>query len=859
MKLRKILLTSIVAAFLLIGMMRITVNMGSSQPPAGITITLETPPFTAEPGGQITIYVYIQGVPDTTETAVRGYDWKLLYDASMLKYPSYPSPPKTPDDVLEGDFLANQGANVGSITTSGGPGFIGATNQLAGYSEPPAYGDGVLTTVYLNVIRSGNCTLRFEYTKIFNMTLGLIDHEHIDGTFYTDKPKADFTLAYPDKAFRPPIVGETITFNATYNPASSAGSYDPNPGGAIANYHWDFGDDTSQIDTTDPVITHFYSAVGGYPVNLTVADNSDPALHDSVQRSVSVNYYDLAVSNIKVKPGAATPGTILTINVTVRNYGSQSVYFNLTTYYDDSLIWYNATEGKSAFCLALEKDPVKMQPPAPPVEPSQSLVVTFKWNTTGLAEKTYTIKANASILASPQLPDQFLEDVDANPGNNVRQTQAFITSFPKNIAVTSIIVSETVITLGMGPVSIDVTIENQGNFDETFDAAVYYNSTLTHKTVLIGSQIGVQLSAYSEVTLTFSWDTTSVPRGIYQIFANVSEVPGDMVLEDNTLPYDGQVVITSPPIAAFTYTPDEPKVGDEVSFDPSNSQDPDGTIVKYEWNFGDGSSPDSSKFPTHTYASAQTFTVTLTVTDNATVTNSTTRQIAVAKTGSTIRIDISSTQVTFGQSISVWGIIIPLRFGASATVQSRLQGETAWTDVTTKTVNQSSQFQTSWTPPAARTYELRALWLGDDNTLGASSPTKNVTVGKITSSISADVSLETTRVNSQVVISGAILPARQGVTVTISVSRQVGTWVNYTTTTGSTGQYSYNWTPSTPGTYNVKASWAGDSNTIGSESLTKIVNVEEEPSIPTNLILGGIAIAVVVIALLIYFLKIRKR
>jgi len=856
MKLRKILLTSVVAAFLLIGMMRITVNIGSAP---GITINLEGSPFTAKPGGQITIYVYIRDVPDTPETAVRGYDWKLLYDASMLRYPSYPSAPIAPTDVQEGDFLSINGANVGSITTSGGAGFIGVTNQLATPYEPPAYGEGILTIVNLNVVRSGNCTLRFEFTKVFNMDLELVPHEHIDGTFYTDKPKADFEFTYPGKVLRPPIVGESITFNATYDPVSRTGSYDPNPGGAITNYHWDFGDGTSQIDTTDLTITHSYAAVGGYVVNLTVTDNSDPALYDSVQRTVSVNYYDLAVRNVKVDPVVATPGTTVITNVTVRNYGSIAVYLNLTTYYDDNLIWYNVTEGKSAFCLPLEKDPVQMKPPAPPVEPGQSLTVTFKWDTTGLAEKTYTIKANASILASAQLPDQFLEGVDANPGNNIRQTQAFITSSPINIAVTTITISPTAIAVGTGPVSIDVTIENQGNVDETFDTTFYYNSTLTHEAVLIGSQIGVQLSAYSEVTLTFSWDTTSVPRGIYQIFANVSEVPGDMVVDDNTLTYDGQVVITSPPIAAFTYTPDEPKVEDEVSFDPSNSQDPDGTIVEYEWNFGDGSPPESSKFPTHTYASAQTFTVTLTVTDNATVTNSTAKQIVISKMGSTIRIEVSSTQITFGQSVSVWGIITPLRFGASATIQSRLQGETAWTDITTKTTNQSSQFQTSWTPLAARAYELRALWLGDDNTLGASSPTKSVSVSKITSSISVDVSLETTKVNSQVVISGAILPARQSITVTISVSRQVGTWINYTTTTGSNGQYSYNWTPSAPGTYNVKASWAGDSNTIGSESITKTVNVEEEPSIPTNLILGGVVIAAVVVALLIYFLKIRKR
>jgi PKD repeat protein len=54
--------------------------------------------------------------------------------------------------------------------------------------------------------------------------------------------------------------------------------------------------------------------------------------------------------------------------------------------------------------------------------------------------------------------------------------------------------------------------------------------------------------------------------------------------------------------------------GDPVKFDGSASSDPDGTIVRYNWDFGDDSTG-AGVDPTHTYTTAGSYTVTLIVVD----------------------------------------------------------------------------------------------------------------------------------------------------------------------------------------------------------------------------------------------------
>jgi parallel beta-helix repeat protein len=94
------------------------------------------------------------------------------------------------------------------------------------------------------------------------------------------------------------------------------------------------------------------------------------------------------------------------------------------------------------------------------------------------------------------------------------------------------------------------------------------------------------------------------------------------------------VISNQPPIASFTYYPLNAAVNETITFNASNSTDPDGFITHYEWNFGDGNITNTTEeITTHLYSSAGNYTVNLTVTDNDGAKNTTTIELTLAIKG----------------------------------------------------------------------------------------------------------------------------------------------------------------------------------------------------------------------------------
>jgi PKD repeat protein len=92
-----------------------------------------------------------------------------------------------------------------------------------------------------------------------------------------------------------------------------------------------------------------------------------------------------------------------------------------------------------------------------------------------------------------------------------------------------------------------------------------------------------------------------------------------------------QVAVAQAPKPSIRVNPSHPTKGNAVTFNGTHSSDPNGSIVTYSWSFGDSSAAQTGSKPKHTYHKTGHFTVTLTTTDSAGISASTTKTINVVK------------------------------------------------------------------------------------------------------------------------------------------------------------------------------------------------------------------------------------
>lgn len=155
----------------------------------------------------------------------------------------------------------------------------------------------------------------------------------------------------------------------------------------------------------------------------------------------------------------------------------------------------------------------------------------------------------------------------------------------------------------------------------------------------VGSLSAGQVStdASGRATVVFTAPQTAFPGFDTGAVASIVAIPIGTNF-DNAQSWSVSIRLVPPaviqvpgaPVAAFSFGPPNPKVGDVVLFDASASFDPDGSVVSYHWNWGDGDVPGSGRNQDHDFAAPGTYFVTLTVTDNSGIQSTTTKAITVS-------------------------------------------------------------------------------------------------------------------------------------------------------------------------------------------------------------------------------------
>ncbi|MEM3616524.1 MAG: PKD domain-containing protein [Candidatus Bathyarchaeia archaeon] len=139
----------------------------------------------------------------------------------------------------------------------------------------------------------------------------------------------------------------------------------------------------------------------------------------------------------------------------------------------------------------------------------------------------------------------------------------------------------------------------------------------------------------------YTWDfgdgtnTTTNQQSVNHTFTSNGAYNVTLTVYDNSTRSSStreEVQVGRLPIVKFTYQPAQIQPFQPVTFNAAESQDPDGTIARYVWNFGDGNTTTTYTHQiTHIFNSRGAFRVNLTVYDNEGLHNSTAKEIFVGK------------------------------------------------------------------------------------------------------------------------------------------------------------------------------------------------------------------------------------
>jgi PKD repeat protein len=429
-------------------------------------------------------------------------------------------------------------------------------------------------------------------------------------------PKGELShqIAFAEQELTPPFASFSVTPSPTPgHPVTFNGSSSSDPGGTIVNYEWSFGDGESASGATP---SHTYAKPGRYTVTLKVTDAEGKT--GKVSHTITV---------------AEAPPTAAFSVTTLSPTAGQPVAFDGSASNDPegpiaSYGW-SFGDGESASGAT----PSHTYDHAG--DYTVTLTVTDAEGKTGKVSHLVRIAevaplASFSVTSSSPTAGQplaFDGSASSDPGGTI---VSYEWNFGDGSQGTGATPSHIYANPGSYTVTLTVT-DNEGKIAEVShlvdvaEAPPLASFSVTTPSPTAGQSVAFDGSASSgpdgPVT-AYEWSfgdgesgsgvTTShtyARRGSYTVTLKVTDAGG----KTGEVSYTVHVA-EAPPTAAFSVSTPSPTAAQPVSFDGSSSSDPGGTIVSYEWSFGDGENTDGA-FPSHTYAEPGSYTVSLEVID----------------------------------------------------------------------------------------------------------------------------------------------------------------------------------------------------------------------------------------------------
>jgi len=455
----------------------------------------------------------------------------------------------------------------------------------------------------------------------YNVTLTVIDD---DGASSSEA----FSTASIDSANEPPVADANGPYTSKIGVAVSFDANDSDDtDGDIVQYDWYFADGTSAIDG-GPTPTHIYDFAKAYEVVLVVTDNDgSSALTEA--RAIIVPEVDVNLSPTADANGPYTGEEAVAL--AFDGTGSDDRDGTITQY-----AW-DFGDGNVGSGLT----------PINTYAAAGSYLVTLMVTDDGGATDTQTVTASIDLGnqlptadAGGPYPGAVNQPVQLN-GTGSDDADGHLVAaqwdFGDGTAGSGLAPTHTYTAPGTYTATLTVT-DNEGGTDTASTLVIVGDGLQLPPTAdADGPYIGVAAmpvpfdgsgSSDPDGTINnFAWafgdgntgngimpDNTYGVGGVYNVALEVTD-DDVQTASDSTVAIIGDLSL---PPTADANGPYNGSVGNPITFDGADSNDPDGTIVQYDWDFGDDNTAiDGGPSPTNAYAVDGIYIVRLTVMDDS--------------------------------------------------------------------------------------------------------------------------------------------------------------------------------------------------------------------------------------------------